>query len=193
MVTASYTNASRPQNIALLVTSALLLPAFALWARRQARRGGPALIPNAVWRNPPFLFVCVAMFLTWAAFNAFQYTTTLFLWDVQGAPALQASLHFLPMAAAGVLANAAAARLVARVDVHVLLGTSAVAPLLMAVASPEWSYWTAELVAIVLSPINGMVMVSGPHLPQTTHLGAIPSTPLEIPMLGVLERDQRQS
>lgn len=159
MVTLSYNNISKPQNIVLLVVSAMLLPAFSLWVSRQARHGSPALIPNTVWKNVPFLFICVAMFFTWAAFNAFQYTTTLFFQDVQSISALQASIRFLPMAVVGVLTNTVAAYLVVKVNVNVLLGVSAVitavSPILMAIASPEWSYWAAAFVAMTLSPING--------------------------------------
>lgn len=63
------------------------------------------------------------------------------------------------MAAVGVLTNTVAAYLVAEVDVNVLLGISAVvtavSPVLMAVASLEWTYWAAAFIAMTLSPING--------------------------------------
>ncbi|KAK9244576.1 major facilitator superfamily domain-containing protein [Lipomyces tetrasporus] len=147
MVTLSYKNISLPQNIVLLAISVLLLPAFSLWVRRQ---------------NLPFLFICMAMFFTWAAFNAFQYISTLFFQDVQNISALQASIRFLPMAVVGVLTNIVAAYLVAKVNVNMLLGIAAVitavSPILMAIASPEWTYWTAAFVAITLSPINGDVL-----------------------------------
>lgn len=63
------------------------------------------------------------------------------------------------MAVVGVLTNIIAAHLVAKVNVNMLLGVTAVitavSPILMAIASPEWTYWTAAFVAITLSPING--------------------------------------
>lgn len=159
MVTLSYRNILQPQNIVLLVISVLLLPAFSLWVRRQVKREKAALIPNALWQNLPFLFICMAMFFTWAAFNAFQYISTLFFQDVQNISALQAAIRFLPMAVVGVLTNIIAAHLVAKVNVNMLLGVTAVitavSPILMAIASPEWTYWTAAFVAITLSPING--------------------------------------
>ncbi|KAJ8100153.1 major facilitator superfamily domain, general substrate transporter [Lipomyces tetrasporus] len=162
MVTLSYKNISQPQNIVLLAISILLLPAFSLWVRRQVKREKAALIPNALWQNLPFLFICMAMFFTWAAFNAFQYISTLFFQDVQNISALQASIRFLPMAVVGVLTNIIAAYLVAKVNVNMLLGIAAVitavSPILMAIASPEWTYWTAAFVAITLSPINGDVL-----------------------------------
>lgn len=159
MVTLDHNNISQPQNIVLLVVSILLLPAFSLWVKRQVKRQKPALIPNAVWNNMPFLFICVSMFFTWAAFNAFQYITTLFFQDIQKISALQASIRFLPMAVVGVLTNSVAAYLVVKVNVNILLGISAVitavSPILMVVASPEWTYWAAAFVAMTLSPING--------------------------------------
>lgn len=159
MVTLDHTNILQPQNIVLLVVSILLLPAFSLWVKRQVKRQKPALIPNAVWKNMPFLFICVSMFFTWAAFNAFQYITTLFFQDIQKISALQASIRFLPMAVVGVLTNSVAAYLVVKVNVNILLGISAVitavSPILMVVASPGWIYWAAAFVAMTLSPING--------------------------------------
>lgn len=159
MVTLSYKNMSQPKNIVLLVISVLLLPVFSLWVRRQVKRQKAALIPNALWRNLPFLFICVAIFFTWAAFNAFQYISTLFFQDVQNISALQASIRFLPMAVVGVITNIIAAHLVSKVNVNMLLGITAVitavSPILMAVVSPEWTYWTAAFIAMTLSPING--------------------------------------
>lgn len=167
MVTIGYKNISQPQNIVLLVISFLLLPVFSLWVKRQVKHKRAALIPNSVWRNLPFSFICMAMFFTWAAFNAFQYISNLFFQEVQNMSALQASIRFLPMAVVGVLTNTIAAHLVAKVDVNVLLGISAVitavSPILMAVASPQWTYWTAAFIAMALSPING----DGEYFPST--------------------------
>lgn len=112
-----------------------------------------------MWGNLPFLSICLVMFFTWAAFNAFQYISTLFFQDVQSLSALQASIRFLPMAVVGVLTNTVAAHLVTKVNVNMLLGIPAVitaaAPILMVVASPEWTYWTAAFIAMALSPISG--------------------------------------
>lgn len=150
---------SQPQNIVLLIISVLLLPVFSFWVRWRVKHQKPALIPNTLWQNLPFLFICVAMFFTWASFNAFQYISTLFFQEVQNISALQGSLRFLPMAVVGVITNIIAAHLVSRVNVNQLLGVSAVitavSPILMAVASPEWAYWTAAFIAMILSPVNG--------------------------------------
>lgn len=77
MITLSYSKIGDAQNIALLVVSVALLPTFTFWMRRQEKRGQPALIPNSLWRSVPFLSICISMFFTWAAFNAFQYQSTL--------------------------------------------------------------------------------------------------------------------
>lgn len=107
MVTASYSRMQEPQNIALLTIALLLMPVFVLWMQRQQRLGRPAIIPNSLWKNTPFTTVCVAVFLTWGAFNSTQYLTTLYFQRVQGISALQASIRFLPMVITGVLTNIA--------------------------------------------------------------------------------------
>ncbi|KAJ5160054.1 Major facilitator superfamily domain general substrate transporter [Penicillium canariense] len=162
MITYTYKNMSEPQYIVLLIISLLLLPVFSLWEKWQVKHNRPALIPNTLWRNLPFLFICVAMFFTWAGFNSFQYISTLFFQDVQDISALQASIRFLPMAVVGVATNIVTAHLVSKVNVNLLLGVSAlmtaISPILMAVASPNWTYWAAAFVAMTLSPINGDVL-----------------------------------
>lgn len=159
MATLSYKKMARAQYTVLLVLSAALFPIFSLWVKWQVKRNKAALIHNALWLNLPFLFICVAMFFTWAAFNAFQYISTLFFQDVQNISAPQASIRFLPMAVVGAVTNVLAAHLFAKVNVNMLLGVSAVitamSPILMAVASPEWTYWAAAFVAMTLSPVNG--------------------------------------
>lgn len=77
MITLSYERIGDAQIIAFLVVSIALLPTFTFWMRRQEKRGQPALIPNSLWQSLPFLSICVSMFFTWAAFNAFQYQSTL--------------------------------------------------------------------------------------------------------------------
>lgn len=143
----------------LLASSILLLPIFSVWVEWQVKHEKAALIPNSLWRNLPFTFICVAMFFTWAAFNAFQYTSSLFFQNVQGISALQASIRFLPMAVVGMLTNFLTAFLVTKIDVNILLGLSAVltalSPILMAVTSPQWTYWTSTFFAMCLSPVNG--------------------------------------
>ena len=77
MITADYSSLGEPQNIVLFTTSLLLVPAFAYWMHRQERSGKAAIIPNSLWKNTAFTTTCVAVFFTWAVFNAFQYFSTL--------------------------------------------------------------------------------------------------------------------
>ncbi|KAJ5907855.1 hypothetical protein N7495_000537 [Penicillium taxi] len=162
MITLNYQRISDAQNIALLVISVLLFPVFSAWEGQQERFQKATLIPNSLWTNTPFLLICVSMFFTWAAFNAFQYQSSLYFQDVQDLSALQASIRFLPMAVVGVLINSVTAYLVTKINVNILLGISAlitaVSPILMALSDPKWSYWNSTFVAIVLSPISGDVL-----------------------------------
>lgn len=77
MTTSSFHRLSEVQNIVLLVVSVLLLVAFPFYMDYQTRRQKPAIIPNKLWRNTPFTATCIAVFFCWAAFNAFQYFSTL--------------------------------------------------------------------------------------------------------------------
>lgn len=42
----------------LLAVSLALLVAFPLWMQYRARKGQPALIPNALWKKLPFASIC---------------------------------------------------------------------------------------------------------------------------------------
>ena len=82
-LTTSAAAIGHPANIALLVIGVALIPAFVLWVGRQERLGRPAIIPNSLWSNPAFTFICLSTFLAWGAFNAFQFGMTLFFQDVR--------------------------------------------------------------------------------------------------------------
>ena len=77
MTTSSYHRLSDVQNIVLLAISLLGLVAFPFYMNYRERRRKPAIIPNRLWRNAPFTSICIAVFFCWAAFNAFQYFSTL--------------------------------------------------------------------------------------------------------------------
>ena len=77
MTTSSYHRLSDVQNIVLLVVSVLGLVAFPFYMNYQEGRRKPAIIPNRLWRNASFTSICIAVFFCWAAFNAFQYFSTL--------------------------------------------------------------------------------------------------------------------
>lgn len=62
----------KPDTIVMISLSAVLLPAFALWMQRQVKKGRPALIPNALWRNPSFSAVTAMIALSFAVLNALE-------------------------------------------------------------------------------------------------------------------------
>lgn len=66
-----------PANIALLSLAIALMPCFVLWVGRQEKLARPAIVPNSLWMRAEFTSVCIAVFLTWAMFNAFGYFVTL--------------------------------------------------------------------------------------------------------------------
>lgn len=135
-----------------------LIPAFIVWVGRRERLGQPALIPNSLWRNKVFTTVCLCVFLTWGSFNALEQILTFYFQLVQHRTPLKTALLFLPEPASGVVTNVAIGLFVHRVRGDVLVGlataVSCVAPLLMAVASPSWSYWAAAFPAVVIVPVG---------------------------------------
>jgi hypothetical protein len=76
-ITEDYKRIEDAYIIALLIISVVLLAAFTFWEQWQEERGKPAVIPNSLWRNPVFTTTCVVVFFSWAAFNAYQYFTSL--------------------------------------------------------------------------------------------------------------------
>ncbi|EGY19867.1 puromycin resistance protein pur8 [Verticillium dahliae VdLs.17] len=158
MTSSSYRMLSDAPNIALLSISVFLLASFPAWMAFQTRNGGPALLPNRLWRNAAFTSVCLSVFFCWAALNGVQYFTTLYFQEVQGTSAMTSSLQFLPHVVAGVLTNIATAYLISRVKVQTLAVVSGIitvaAPVLMATVPIDSYYWHAPFWALVLSPIN---------------------------------------
>lgn len=153
-----------PLNISLLVAGVALIPAFALWMRRQAGRGRPALIPNELWESRAFASVCATVFLVWGALNASEQLTALYLQDVRGYSTFTSSLYFLPAPVCGFLMNVAVALLLpylrASYAVPVACFVSGLAPLLLAalcrVDGP--GYWQAVFQAMALNPLGADLM-----------------------------------
>lgn len=75
--TSSYRSIKSVPSIVLLVVSISLLIAFPWWTKHQTVKGGPALIPNGLWRNAAFTSICLAVFFSWASMNGIEYFTTL--------------------------------------------------------------------------------------------------------------------
>ncbi|KAK9435728.1 puromycin resistance protein pur8 [Metarhizium brunneum] len=148
-ITTSYASIKGPRTIACLAVSVILLVMFPMWMNYQTNRGRPALIPNSLWKNAPFTTICL-----------FQ--------QVEGLPALQSSLRFLPHVIMGVCVNAATAYLISRVQVQTLAVVSAlitvVAPALMATIKVGENYWYAPFWALFLSPVNPDVLFTVSNL-----------------------------
>ncbi|TKA27047.1 hypothetical protein B0A50_05238 [Salinomyces thailandicus] len=82
-VTGNTSDIREPSTITVLTIAVALIPAFIWWVGKQEKRGKPALIPNSLWRNKSFTTICLAVFLTWGAFNSLETILTFFFQDVQ--------------------------------------------------------------------------------------------------------------
>ncbi|RYP64809.1 hypothetical protein DL771_008589 [Monosporascus sp. 5C6A] len=92
------------------------------------------------------------------AFRGGQGVAVSIFQRVQGASAIQTSLYFLPNIVIGVVLSVTAGFILHRISVYWLVlitcCLTAVAPLLMAVNDPDWSYWYATFLAVLLSPLS---------------------------------------
>ncbi|OOQ82788.1 putative MFS transporter [Penicillium brasilianum] len=145
-------------SIVILCLAALALPSFIIWIHYQVRRGRPALIPNAFWRNATFSSICATIALSFAVINSMELFASLFFQEIQQLSALQASIRILPSLVVGVLVQVTAGFFVDRVPaVGIVVLTavlSSLSPLLMATAQPSWPYWANTFVAQLLQPVN---------------------------------------
>ncbi|KAF1985392.1 integral membrane protein [Aulographum hederae CBS 113979] len=157
-ITSSTDNIKNPSTIVTLTLSLALIPLFIYWVGRQERLSRPAIIPNSLWRNKVFTSICINVFITWGAFNALENELTFFLQYVKGISAIETSVQFLPGPISGALTNIAMGLIVHRIraDYTILIATavSSVAPLLMALVNPAWTYWSCTFLAIFLNPIG---------------------------------------
>lgn len=153
-------------NIIMLILSVVLAILFIVWTARRERANLSALVPPSLWRSRVFSCICIAVFVAWGAFNAFEQVMTLYFQYVQRISALESSLRFLPSPIAGTLFNMLIGLVVHRIRadsvVAVGLVLAAVSPVLIAVASPGWSYWAAAFPALTISPaaIDALFTVS---------------------------------
>lgn len=161
-----------PASLSLFSIAVALIPAFGLHIRRQERLKRKALFPTSLWTNRVFTSLCIAVALLWGVFEAMQFFLTLFYQSVQQLSAIQTSIRFLPMVITGSMANLLTGWLVKRVRADVLLLGSAaittVAPLLMAIANPAWSYWTCAFLATAFTPVCADVMFTIANLVITS-------------------------
>ncbi|KAH8602208.1 efflux pump protein [Bisporella sp. PMI_857] len=163
VLTASTSEIKYTPNIIILSIAIALLPAFVFW------------------RNLAFTCICIAVFLTWASFNAFGYFASLFFQESQGLSPIQTSIRFLPTVVCGFLVNVITGLLVRSVSANVLVISStlvtSVAYVLMAIIKVEWMYWYAAFVAIALSPVcsdvlytTGMLIITSSFPKETQSL-----------------------
>jgi MFS family permease len=162
MLSADVSEIRKPANIGLLCVSALAIPAFIFWMKRQERAGKVALIPNSIWKNRAFSSVCVMILLSIAVMNSMELFCSLFFQEVQKVSALDASLRLLPNLLFGIVINLVTGFVVHRVPatyaVLISSGLCAGAPLIMALIDPAWPYWYAAFFAQLLAPMSGDVL-----------------------------------
>ncbi|KAF2730744.1 MFS general substrate transporter [Polyplosphaeria fusca] len=172
----------------LLSISAILLLTFPFWMHYRERKGRKALIPNVLWTNVPFASTCLMIALSYGAVNAIELFSSLYFQEVQGVTTLTASLYLLPSLLVGAFINITVGIFVHRVAARWLVTVSsilcALAPLMMAMNNPSWSYWYLELWAQVFSPMSvdvlftvGLIIISDTFPEETQALaGAVFST-----------------
>ncbi|KAL8833233.1 MAG: hypothetical protein Q9170_004397 [Blastenia crenularia] len=87
-----------------------------------------------------------------------SYVLALFFQEIQHLSSLQTALRFLPEVATGAVLNILtgfyAHKFHAGVIVSVSTLLSALAPLLMAITNPEWSYWYSAFWAMLILPVS---------------------------------------
>ncbi|CAJ2504164.1 Uu.00g115580.m01.CDS01 [Anthostomella pinea] len=151
-----------PCNIALLVGSLALMPAFGWWMSMAARCGRPVLIPNGLWRRLPFASVCLMVLLSYAVMQTMQLFCTLFFQSVQGLDALQSSVRLLPSFIVGSVIDFSTGMFIHRVSPAYLVFASSLlcagGSVLMALADQEWPYWYAAFPAQILQPMSADVL-----------------------------------
>jgi hypothetical protein len=65
-------NIKQASNIAILILSIVLAPAFVGWVHLQEKRGRPALIPNSIWKKGAFAATCIMVLLSTAVANCME-------------------------------------------------------------------------------------------------------------------------
>lgn len=151
-----------PTNIVLLSTALTLIPIFAIWMHYQQRYRRPALIPNALWENKMFTCVCINVFLIWGVFTSVEQFGNFYFQNIQHDSTIRAGIKFLPTCVAGATVNLIMALIVSCISgswiIYGATTVSSIAPLLMALVQPSWSYWAGPFPAITLNAIQGDVL-----------------------------------
>lgn len=162
VLSADSASIEKPNAIALLVTSVVLMAAFPFWIKMQEKKRRPALIPNSIWKNRAFTSVCVTVLLSSAVMNSMELFSSLFFQEVQSLSAIQASLRLLPALIFGTILNLSTGLLVDRLPVLWLVLVASIctagSPLVMALISPKLEYWRGAFFAQVLEPTAGDIL-----------------------------------
>lgn len=162
ILSADLSDIHKASTAILLTLSIVLLLAFPLWMKQRVRSGKPALIPNEIWKKIPFTSTCIMVALSYAVMNSMELFCSLYFQEIQNTSTLFTSLRLLPSLIVGTVLNFTVGLFVHKMPARWLVAISsmlcAVAPLLMAVADPKWSYWYMEFWAQVLSPLSGDVL-----------------------------------
>jgi nitrate/nitrite transporter NarK len=115
-----------------------------------------------LWRKLPFTTICIMLILSFGVVNSVELFCSLFFQEIQHTSPLGASLRLLPSLIVGALANLFVGFCVDRLSARWLVAVStllcAIAPLLMALTNPAWSYWLTEFWAQLLSPLSADVL-----------------------------------
>ncbi|KAF5680027.1 aminotriazole resistance protein [Fusarium heterosporum] len=126
------------------------------------QRGSPALIPNSFWSNNSFTSICATIALSNAVINSLELFASLFFQEVQHLSALNAAIRILPSVVVGVALNFTTGLVVHKIPAIWLIVTTsiltAISPLLMALISPTWTYWSAAFFAQILMPFSADVL-----------------------------------
>jgi EmrB/QacA subfamily drug resistance transporter len=148
------------QILALLIGSAVLLIAFVLVERAQAR----PMLDLTLFRRPAFAGANIVAFaLSGSMFAMFLYLT-LYIQNVLGYSPLQAGLRFLPLTLLSFAVAPIAGRLTVRVPVRALLGSGLLlvaAGLYCMTAVDASSGWTTLIPGFVIAGI-GIGLVNPP-------------------------------
>jgi EmrB/QacA subfamily drug resistance transporter len=146
--------------VAFLLGSAVLLVAFVIAERRQAR----PMLDLTLFRRPAFTGASIVAFSVSASIFAMFLYLTLYIQDVLHYDALQAGLRFLPVTLLSFLVAPIAGRLSVRVPVRLLLGGGLLLVsgglLAMTAVSPS-SDWTVLIPGFVLAGA-GIGMINPP-------------------------------
>ncbi|KAF2216097.1 hypothetical protein CERZMDRAFT_109873 [Cercospora zeae-maydis SCOH1-5] len=143
MLSGATAHMEEPSDIALLVVSVLLRPAFAAWMRFRAKRGRSALIPNElVMEKSSRTSVCLMILLCNAVIICMELYSSLFFQEV----IVGVTLSLL----AGVLVNL----LPVMASIMISSALAAGSPLIMALIEPSRNYWVMAFWAQILAPVQ---------------------------------------